>query len=196
MPFFEPPPPPEPAREPAWSAPPAGVIGALALRDPVELAVTDEVAVVAERIVAYPNGFQIALVLLARTVEASWHLSGTQSPYPIPPRPAAGQALGDEFLRFGLQFSDGSKATNLDLLGGMRFDPFREEPDRPILLGGVGGGGGMRFEQSHWCWPLPPPGPMELVCEWPARGIGLTRRQLQAETIIEAASRARRLWPD
>ena len=62
--------------------------------------------------------------------------------------------------------------------------------------GGGGGGGGGSWRQSQWVWPLPPPGAVTLVCEWPAMDIPLTRRELDAQTILDAAKRAQVIFSD
>jgi hypothetical protein len=45
-------------------------------------------------------------------------------------------------------------------------------------------------------WPLPPAGPLEFVCEWPAHVIPETRAGLEAQLVLDAAGRSTRLWPD
>jgi hypothetical protein len=100
-------------------------------------------------------------------------------------------ARTDELLRFGVQFADGRKATNLDRPS---YDPDRE-PDRPVLIQ-HGGGGGLAWDMEHWVWPLPPPGPFTFVCEWPARGIEESGAEIDAGSILEAAGRAVTFWPD
>jgi hypothetical protein len=65
----------------------------------------------------------------------------------------------------------------------------------PVLHSGGGGGGGGGWHQDEWVWPLPPPGPVSFVCEWPAAGISLTRSEIDAQTILDAAARARTLFP-
>lgn len=47
-----------------------------------------------------------------------------------------------------------------------------------------------------WAWPLPPPGPLEFVCEWPPFGIPETRAGLDGQLILDAAARSIRLWPE
>jgi len=49
----------------------------------------------------------------------------------------------------------------------------------------------MRF----WLWPLPPPGPLAFVCEWPKKGIGERRVDIDASVVLDAAARAEPLWP-
>ena len=51
------------------------------------------------------------------------------------------------------------------------------------------------WELSYWLWPLPPPGPLALVVEWPAAGIPLSRTEIDASQVIEAAAEAEELWP-
>ena len=101
-------------------------------------------------------------------------------------------ARTDELLRFGVQFADGRKATNLDRRA---HDP-DQEPDRPVLNQHGGGGGGLAWDMEHWVWPLPPPGPFTFVCEWPARGIAESGAEIDAGSILEAAGRAVTFWPD
>jgi hypothetical protein len=45
-------------------------------------------------------------------------------------------------------------------------------------------------------WPLPPPGPLSFVCEWPAAGIPLTRAQIDAQALIDASARAQEIFPN
>jgi hypothetical protein len=69
------------------------------------------------------------------------------------------------------------------------------EPTGPLMFGRGGGGGGAKWEQRYWVWPLPPAGPMAFVCEWPARAIPLTEHEVDGTRIREAASSAEVLWP-
>jgi hypothetical protein len=95
-------------------------------------------------------------------------------------------------FRFGLQFSDGGKAAGSP--GGR---PDRDsEPAGPVLYPFAGGGGPHSFVSRWWTWPLPPAGPLEFVCEWPAFGIAESRAGIDAELILEAAMRSIRLWPE
>ena len=101
--------------------------------------------------------------------------------------------MADDFLRFGVQFPDGRKATTLDR---PPYDPEGQEPDRPVLRQHGGGGGGAAWDMEHWLWPLPPAGPFAFVCEWRGRGIAESRAKIDAASILEAAGRAVPLWPD
>src|SRR6266542_2635382 len=76
------------------------------------------------------------------------------------------EPLPAEFLRLGVQFPDG------------------------------GGGGGRRYDMRYWVWPLPPPGPVAFVCQWPAHDIPESRVEIDARLILDAAARAIGLWPE
>jgi hypothetical protein len=197
--FFEPPPllpedeeEPEDFRQPEWAGPPRNVLGA-AVPIRLVLARTDDVAVAVTDATAYPTGFELRLVMRARR-------AGYGGPGDDPFEPGLmwgmrhgrrGGELPPEFLRFGLEFADGTKATNL---GG--FPDAEGEPAERVLIGGRGGGGGGSWEMEYWSWPLPPEGPLAFVCEWPAKGIPLTRAEVDARLVLDAAGRAEVLWDD
>lgn len=180
--FFEPPPePPAPERhrQPAWLGPPENVLG-VPVPLVVLLAKTDELAVVVAHPTAYPTGFELRLVVQARTAGAEL------DPFAFHPRPGG---HGEGGFRFGLQLSDGRKATN----AGRPLPDGEPEPPRLIMRGG--GGGGTRWEHGWWVWGLPTPGPLAFVCSWTARGLAETRVEVDAGPILEAAARAEELWP-
>ena len=148
---------------------------------------TETLALIVTGSLVYGNGWEFTLTVLTRTSDDQWEID----PFGYHPR-AGGAGTTADALRFGLQFADGRKATNL----GFPFGRDDEEPSAPVLIGRGGGGGGRRFEQSFWAWPLPPPGRLEFVCEWPSQGIELTRTEVDAGPIRDAASRAQVLWPE
>ena len=190
MSFFEPPPaPPEVPehRQPEWMGPPENVLPAsfpLAL----ELARTENVAVSAQGGLAYRNGFAFRIVLLRRKAD--------DSPYggnPFHHWHRVRGEIADDMLRFGVQFSDESKAT---VFGGHpRFDG-GDPPTGPVLMQRGGGGGGRSWDFGFWVWPLPPEGPLAFVVEWPSEGIALTRAEIDATVVRSAAENAVVLWPD
>lgn len=197
--FFEPPPPPpEPEHTervpPPWFGPPDNVLGGF-VAEQLILARTEDSVLLVDHLRAYPTGFEHVLQIRRRRSEGldpeafhvlrSLHLHHRDGgdPNQIPP----------EVLRFGIQFSDGSKATNL---GGHWASNEDEEPAGPVLMERGGGGGDDHYEQRYWVWPLPPEGPLAFVCEWPARNIPLTRHEIDASVIREAAGRAERLWAE
>jgi hypothetical protein len=172
---------------PAWLGSPHNVLPGIA---PVELIVarTDETVVALAGIQAYPAGFGFTLCLRLRNVSAR---EEQQFPYLLDSAPLEGDPLPHEFFRFGVQFADGGKATNLDRPS---FDP-EHEPDRPVLLQQGGGGAGTTWDMEHWVWPLPPPGLFAFVCAWPGRGIPESRAEIDAGILLDAAGRAVTLWP-
>lgn len=158
--------------------------GAVALE--LVVAQNGRAAVYVGRCSAYPTGFELELRVLAAagagdldpSLNGIYHRPGRGSNY-------------DEMLRFGIAFADGRKANNVG--GHAALD---EEPEGPVLWGMGGAGGGGRWRQDFWVWPLPPPGPLALVCEWPAAGITLTRVETDAELLRAAATRSRALFPN
>jgi hypothetical protein len=200
--FFEAPEPvhePEPVRV-AWAGPPSNVLpAAVPLR--LVLARTPDIAIAITNAGAFPTGFEVTLSLRLREAPSGpgfdplghqfmGHLGygeHTAGPAELPP----------ELFRFGVQFADGRKATTV----GNPFpvgDPFPlgEGVQGPVLLPRGGGGGGRDWDQAYWVWPLPPPGPVAFVCEWPARGVEETRHEVDASLILDAAGSAETLWDE
>jgi hypothetical protein len=185
-------PPPPPSREPEsrppspeWMEPPYGVLpGAVALE--VVVAQNERAAVYIGRCAAYPTGldFELHVLAAASAGDLDPSLNG------IHQRPGGGSTY-EEMLRFGVAFADGRKASNL---GG--FTRSGEEPEGPVLWGMGGAGGGGRWHQGFWMWPLPPIGPLAFVCEWPAAGIPLTRVEVDSQPLRDAAGRSRELFPN
>ena len=136
------------------------------------LARTDDVAVAVIDAVAFSIGLNFTVAVLRRTPRDSHrpeypfgrfaHARGTREPPP-------------DLLRFGVEFSDGRKATTL---GVPMFMTAQEEaePEGPFLMPGGGSGGDDYWESSFWLWPLPPPGPLVFVVEWPLRRFADTAR--------------------
>lgn len=98
---------------------------------------------------------------------------------------------GDQLL-LGVEYADGRIATNLPSPTPPGVAPDDTEPS----LNPSGGSGGSRsYDQDFWLYPLPPPGPLVLVCAWPAFGIPESRTELDGAAVLQAASRAEVLWP-
>jgi hypothetical protein len=195
--FFEAPEPlpaPHESRQPEWLGPADNMIGAavplallLARNDQVALAITDARA--------YPNGVEFNLALRVRGLSGEarrallhggpFHMHrfpGEEPPQGIPP----------ELLRLGVQFSDGRKPTTL----ADAHRRFEADPPGPVLSQRGGGGGNRAWDMRFWLWPLPPPGRLAFVAEWPLGGIPLTRTEIDAALILDASAHAQVLWPD
>lgn len=89
-------------------------------------------------------------------------------------------------LRFGIAWPDGGRATNVGTWG-------RRWPDATEPAHGLeehGGSGGLRENaQEYWAWPLPGPGELRFVAEWPAYGIPETAASIDAGLLVAAAAR-------
>jgi hypothetical protein len=169
---------------------PASWIGGVVPRELV-VARSQQAAVVVRGLVAYPEGFEFTLQafvhhsvrLKRRYHDLFWHHHRRSGGGPVP----------DELLRFGVAWPDGGRATNLDHWG-------RDWPDATEPVHGIeehgGGGTNREYTQDYWAWPLPGPGELRFVCEWPAFGIVETFAAVDGTLLIEASQRATPVWPD
>jgi hypothetical protein len=189
--FFDgrplPTPEPEPPRRPrpAWEKPEAALAGVAPFE--LLLARSAEAAIGLSGFRVYPSGFELTLTVLLRAEDRRGRIFRRLTD------PSHDEPIGDEFLRFGLSFADGTSATNLGGRGAFRHDA---EPAAPALRQNGGGGGGRRYDLRYWVWPLPPPGPVTFVAEWPARGIPESRAEVDAQPILDAATRAIQVFPE
>jgi hypothetical protein len=189
MSFFDPPPerpePPPPRRHPPWFAPPENEFG-VSVPIRLVLARTDDLALGLGNVVAYSTGFSLRLALRL-------HPKSTLEPRILMPQlHGFGPRGADDQLRFGVEFSDGRKATNL----GARRPPHEQEPEISLVPSGGAGGGGRSFNVGYWVYPLPPPGSVTLAVEWPARNVREQRYELDATPIAEAGAGSEQLWED
>jgi hypothetical protein len=181
----------EPEPKP-WHGPPPRILPGR-LTDTLLLAHTDRVAVAVGDLAAYPTGFTFTLQTIARRFDPrEW--SRFDAFNMGSPR-SASEELPPELLRFGVEFADGGRATSLDVFGRHADDP-DEPPQPPLLQPRGGGGGGGLWSHDVWVWPLPPAGRLTFACEWPALDIALSRGDIDAERLREAAGRSHVLWPD
>lgn len=179
-------PPPKPQQHPA--PPPSHVLGeAIPLN--LLMARSDTAAVQIRHMTAYPNGFEFELVAHFVETPGGWDplkgLGGLRA------RPGdRRQPLSDEHLRVRILFADGSEANN--------FGPPLREPGTsgPFLQPRDTRARASVAQVIYWVSPLPPPGPLTFVFEWPEHGIPPTRHEIDALLISEAATRATELWPD
>jgi hypothetical protein len=161
--------------------PPEGVLG-----QPVAgltvVARTETMVVAADRIVAYPSGFEFGITI--RTNERPAHGSFDDQRQ----RAWAGvAAFPGESVQVAVVFADGRRGA---------VDNFSSAPAGDVRLIPIHGHGTQtRFDQRFWMEPLPPPGPLGVVVAWERRGLAESRADLDAGAIVEAASRAETLWP-
>ena len=199
--FFEPPPqPPEPSERPVrpprrpWHGAPDSVMGQTVALNLV-LGRSEKAVLWISAATVYTDGFEFDVQIRHRLDEELFdpffmHLPRRRG------RSSPEEGLDPGLLRFGIQFSDGGKATNLP--GRMQFRGESDEPpDGPVLFpGGGGGGGGGRWNQGFWVWPLSPEGAVAFVCEWPLADISETRSEIGSALLREAAAGAVALWPE
>jgi len=144
-----------------------------------------------QHVIAFPNGFEFQVVAHFRNDGdlAIWDpmhgLAGLRG------KPGAKHGeLSDEHLRLRIEFADGSEGNNLG-------PPMRAPTGPgPFLQPGGGGASRSKIDATFWVWPLPQPGPLAFVCEWPKYGIPPTRHEVDSQLIREAARRAIQLWPE
>jgi hypothetical protein len=192
--FFDPPPPPQTpeltdaARQPAWVAPPANVLGHL-VADRTVVWRSPSLVLSFDHLRAYPEGFEFRV--------------GVRSRHSLHPTPELGiLAHGVQFsgrqlrvvehgLRLGLEFADAVRLTNLSPIVGAGLDG---PPEPPLLVRRGGGGFGGRWDEHYWVWGLPPEGPLTVVLESPAHDVPATSVTLDGSAVREAAQRAETLW--
>ncbi len=197
QPAAEPPDPPHPDL-PEWVGPSKDDRGTVVATE-LLLARSAHVAVVLPHVIAYPTGCLLTVEVVIRKGDLShddwWDLATSATDATMPGR------RWDRVLRFGLQYPDGTKVTNLDPTVGRRPDTAETTtPVGPLLSWTpTGGGGGLRHHTSHvslWLWPLPPAEPLTVAVEWPLGGIELTTVELDGAELVAAAERSTRYWPD
>jgi hypothetical protein len=178
--FFDELPAPEPEpprrRHHPWNPPEAEFPGRVAT-DTLLLGRTEQIAVAITAISAYAAGFELFVTARIRP--------GT------PGDPGAAR----KSFRFGMQLADGTKVISPHGLGRGRPD-LDSEPAGPVLLPFMGGGGPHSMFSRWWAWPLPPSGPLGVICEWTDFGIPETRADIDAQLILDGARRSIRLWSE
>jgi hypothetical protein len=101
-------------------------------------------------------------------------------------------SLPAELVRFGIQFPDGGRATNVDI--DQRW-PDASPPEHGLRSHGGSSSAGQAHHHIS-AWPVPAAGDLVLVCEWPAYGIAESRLIIDGDDLRAAAARAQPVWPD
>ena len=182
---------PEETPQPEWLNAPDDVLPGVV---PVELVIgrSEQAAVLLTGMRAFPTGVAMTLHVLAR-VSLGRRFDLNDEVFDGPYRHDQDEAWRRDRFKWGFEFSDGRRVTSVDPWPGS-FDP-EHVPDRPVLSGGGGGGGSRSVRRSYWLWPLPPPGTLKVVCQWPRFDIGPTTSTIDADQIQAAATRAQPVWP-
>jgi hypothetical protein len=194
---------PEEHKQPVWSGPPEDMLPGVV---PVELVLgrSDTAVVFLTGVRAFPSG--LAFQLSVRVRGRSRHRDLNSDVFTDAPNAHRESDWQATRLKWGFQLADGQRVTNVDPSPWMErrkpdqhrpheVDDRGWEPDHPVLHGGGGGGSSHAVDRDYWLWPLPPAGPLRVVCQWPSRGISQTVTDLDADPFLQAAARARPLWP-
>jgi len=154
---------------------------------------TPDLVIAVVGVVGYPQGFEFSCLIRHRLGLPGTGLihGGGRSPG----RPSTPGGLSDDQFRIGVQFADGTKATNVAGIARRHAPDAGEQRPGAVMTPMGGGGGGHSWSQRMWVWPLPPPGPLSFVTEWPSEGVELSRVDVDAEAIRSAADGAEVLWP-
>jgi hypothetical protein len=159
---------------------------------------SDNAAIAVRRIVAFQDGFELELVAWVRRPSPQRRpgrfpneiLLAVHGPFGLHDNDGN---LIDALVRFGVQFPDGAKVTNL-------VDNWAPSPDATEPMHGLesqsGSGSDGQATQEFWVWPLPDDGDIALVCEWPAHGIPESSVMLDGDVLRDAAARSRPVWTD
>lgn len=169
-----------------WDGPPNNILGVVVPLNLV-LARSTRAVVTLGALTAYPSGFEIDYLVRSRDEEL-----GQLLPEHLHRARVRGTSndLPAELFRFGIEFADGARVTSLEFTR-----PFGS-PDSsgPVMVPRGGGGSLDRWLGHWWIWPLPPPGRLAFVCEWPAAEIDLARVEIDADVVRDAAGRVETLW--
>jgi hypothetical protein len=195
--FFEPPPPPPrrperrefPSRRPWWGTPKNELGAPVPLR--LILGHTDRVAVAKVGATAYTTGVSLTVSVRRRESLAADDFEDVDEFYDDPFEPPFGHPGRRRRRARELAPEIG------ELFPWVDMDETEErEPTGPVLMAGGGGGGNREWEAEFWLWPVPPPGPLAFVIEWPSEKIELTKREVDAALFIEASRSSEELWPE
>lgn len=190
--------------QPIWAGPPEDTVPGVV---PLEIILgrSDTGVVFLTGIQAFPAGLGMSLGVRVRGRLSAGDLNGEIFDEYRHPRDAEPGERADR-LKWGFELSDGRRVTNVDPSPYLEQpnqdhhrphhpDDWKWEPDHPVLQGLGGGGGSRSVNRDYWLWPLPLPGRLRVVCQWPARSIELTVQDLDADVFLAAARRAQPLWP-
>jgi hypothetical protein len=175
--------------QPEWFGPPSDVLPGVV---PVELVLgrSETAVVMLTGMRAFPRGLGMTLGVRTRVLSRGFQLH--EEVFDGPHRHDRDESWRRDRLRWGFEFADGRRATNVDAWPD--FEGADTPPGRPVLTGGGGGGGDRSVDRDYWLWPLPPGGTLTIVCEWRQLGIETTTTVVDADQIVAAAARAQTVW--
>lgn len=137
---------------------------------------TDRLAITMDQFRAFPEGFKVELLAIARP----GHTIDDRGMHPDRP-------MGPGRLRIGLEFSDGRR-------GYLTRDMVHRGAFAIRYLGG--GGSHFQIRLRLWVRAVPAPGHMDLVVAWADEEVPESRLVIPTDEIIEAISRVASIWTD
>lgn len=175
---------------PIWLGPPTNVVGVVVPHDFI-VAQSDSAAIVISSTTVYPTGWTIAVSIRYKKdddllVDEFMHSHDAS-------READSTA---STLRYRVLFPDGRSASNRTPPPPELWLKPRSFPETPVLFPLSASGTRNRLDFDVWVWPLPGPGKVMFVCEWPAGQLAISRCGIDGNAIQGAADRAAKLWED
>jgi hypothetical protein len=179
--------------------PPRGWIGGV-LPEEVDVGTGREVAMVVSHLTAYPAGLAFRVTVLSRSDPAMVCRDNLEA------SGRTGTDSADLHLCIGVEFSDGRCAIQktrwigASAEGGLGEFPsypkqMPPDPALDLILNVSGSEASEReFVADCWVWPMPPAGAVGFKCGWPAAGIPIGCKSINAEILHAAAKRAEPLW--
>src|SRR3954451_1455201 len=186
----------EEPRPPIWLGAPENELGVV-VPEGIVLARSDRAVVALSHATVYSTGVGFEFVAVARGLVPSeahrvFHDQHAFSEDELP----------DAMLRIGFELADGGRVSNFEGWRAYRtlMDP-DSEPRGPLLFPHGGGGGNssgsrVTMRPGYWLWPLPPPGPIRISCEWPFVDITLTTAEINSDALLRAARQSPGLWSE
>lgn len=95
----------------------------------------------------------------------------------------------------GVQYADGRRTVAADMPGAHTSESSADDDQALSLALGSGSGSDNTYDLRFWLSPLPPPGPVTMVCRWPEFDIDETKVTLDGTAIAAAGRAAVELWP-
>jgi hypothetical protein len=133
---------------------------------------------------AYPSAFDFEMQIFSRPGKTL----DPESFFPPKGSRRRHRTIPDTVMRFAVETADGQKFVALPEVVGAVGDSWG-----PIYF--LSGGTYGVYGELRYCVPvLPAAGPLRFVCEWPARGVPLSRVSLDAAVVRDASLRAEPLW--
>jgi hypothetical protein len=145
---------------------------------------SDHACVAIESVAGWPAGITLTVVVVLRE-----DLAVGEALPQVVRHPAHQEEVTENSLLFGVAFSDGTAATNVD-----RLEHDRRLTSGPTLDPGATQAGKRSLRQQVHLRPLPPEGPLMFVVRWLDRGIEETTLQVESGPLRSAAERARQIW--